>query len=167
MMMKKLLPLILFVIIALCVGARSPQHSVKVDEKALKRQAKVFEPTDSALILTEDDAVTAVRFFGYDKPHNASQESFFITNELSADTIYFVRFEIEYLSVAGTRLHKREETRETKIEPGETTRMLIPTWDATRTFYYFRTPPGRKQGLTPYKVRIHPVAITLTPGCEQ
>ncbi|MCM1319285.1 MAG: hypothetical protein NC217_02755 [Muribaculaceae bacterium] len=159
--MKKLILLTTTVIAALCITAAPRRIVTKVDEKAIKQRYEASVAIDSTRVYSGQEARRAVRFFGYDKPHNATQESLFVTNNLESDTIQGLSFNIIYKSMGGVELHTRTLPREVNILPGQTVRLQFPSWDATHTFYYFRTPPARKQGLTPYQVSIGPVTVTV------
>lgn len=141
--------------------------SVKVDKKALDEQAKIQtsqergEEESQCINLIGDKARMALRLYGYDKPHNAIKESVFASNLLSTDTIDSVQFEVDYFTLDDVKLHTRLVKLQVSIPPGESRRLLYPSWDATRTFYYFRTPPGRKVGLSPYKVSMTPHIISV------
>lgn len=136
--------------------------SLKVDPKAIQAQGAISRAvarTDSVLRLCGDSAVGAVRLYGYDKPFSATKESVFISSRLSADTIDSVRVRVEYRTMKGEGLHTRHLTLPCQVAPGASERILFPTWDATHTFYYHRTPPARKQGLTPYDVLLTPDTV--------
>ena len=141
--------------------------TVKVDKKALDEQVKVqlsANNTDDMqpdVDLTGEKAEMALRLYGYDKPHNASKESVFASNRLTSDTIDAVRFEVDYYTPDNVKLHTRTVQLQVVIPPGESRRLQYPSWDATRTFYYYRTPPRRKEGLSPYKVSMTPQLISV------
>lgn len=136
--------------------------SLKVDPKAMQAQAamsRAVARVDSVLRLCGDSAVGAVRLYGYDKPFSATKESVFISSRLSVGTIDSVCVRVEYRTMKGEGLHTRHVTLPCQVAPGVSERILFPTWDATHTFYYHRTPPVRKQGLTPYDVLLIPDTV--------
>lgn len=163
-----------WVLLLLCVsligggGAYARKLKLKIDKKALKEQAEIDKATlhqeDSiacSVTLEGKSAVEAVRIFGYDKPYSASKESVFVTSALAGDTITALTVQIDYLTIGNDNLHSRTLGLSCVIPPGKTSRLQFPSWDATHTFYYYRTPPARTPNLTPYKVRLTPVALTI------
>lgn len=157
---------------ALCLmtalGVLTPSMSgrritTKVDTKALQARYAAERQDSLAMcgrrVLTGDSAVMAVRLYGYDKPYSSTRESVFVSNELTADTIESLEVRVEYMTMRGESLHSRVVTMPCHTGPGRSERILFRTWDATHTFYFHRTPPGRKQGLTPYTVLLTPLAV--------
>lgn len=159
----KYIPIVVAALMAF--AAVLPLHSrkvvLKVDEKAIAAQKKLQKEALADSSLVGEAAHSAVRLFGYDKPHDAAKESVFVTNLLENDTIESVSFQVDYMSVGGESLHSRTVNQPCRIPPGQTMRLLYPSWDATHTFYYYRTPPKRKQGLTPYKIAVTVLKVGL------
>lgn len=153
--------------------ASARRITVKVDKKALDEQDKVLAAADSAnlqadtLTLEDDAARQAVRLYGYDKPHNASKESLFASNLLATDTITALQFEVQYFTLDDIKLHTRLVRLPVLIPPGESMRLHYTSWDATHTFYYYRTPPRRKENLNPYKVGVTVKRADLAPGMQR
>lgn len=153
------------IFLSMSVSAR--RQTLKVDERAIKtqqsllKQPEVSVECDSATILSGIEAESSVKFFGYDKPHDARQESLFVSNNLLNDTIRQITFRMYYFTTKGDPLHTREVTEEVEIAPGQTLRLQIATWDKTNTFYHFRTPPARKSGLTPYRVKMKALQVRV------
>lgn len=167
--LKYLCALCLTATVWLIAGQASARRiTVRVDKKAIDEQAKVLA-ADSAgvqadtLTLENDAALHAVRLYGYDKPHNATKESMFASNLLASDTITALQFEVRYLTLDNVKLHTRLVKLPVLIPPGESMRLLYKSWDATGTFYYYRTPPARKEGLNPYKVSVIVKRVVLAP----
>lgn len=87
---------------------------------------------------------------GYDKPINASRETFFITNRtdsvLSSLTIMFT-----YSDMTGRLLHKATHSIPCDIPPGETRSVSVPAWDRQHSFYYHKSAVPRRKS-TPFAV---------------
>lgn len=148
--------------VVVCYGKK--QVSLKVDTRAIEGQQSLLstgETCNNQRVLKGDSATSAVRFYGYDKPFSSNKESVFLASNLPEDTIIRVSAIIEYSTVNGKLLHKRPITFETELIPEESVRLLFDTWDVTHTFYFHRTPPSRKQNLTPYQVKILPLEVTV------
>lgn len=145
-------------------GSYARRLKLKVDDKAMSGQAEVASKTVADGVVMEGPEVSgALRLFGYDKPHNANKESVFVTSRLANDTVKSITVEIEYLtSPSETLLHTRTVVLPCVLPPGESRRLQFPSWDSTHTFYYYRTPPARTPNLTPYRVRLLPVSLTLS-----
>lgn len=149
--------------IALVPALSARKVTTKVDVKALK--ATRISEDETAMSgsrrtpLSGDSAKAAVRMYGYDKPFAATKESVFLENKSETDTVDSLRVRILYQSLNGDGLHTRDVTFRCNTAPGASERLYFSTWDATHTFYYYRTPPTRKQGLTPYKVSLLPLRV--------
>ncbi|MCM1005970.1 MAG: hypothetical protein NC402_06725 [Prevotella sp.] len=152
---KNRLIILLLAMLAL-VSTFARRQTLHINEKAMSAQKRVLgeASADSVFALSGDEAANAVRVFGYDKPHNATKESLFITNNLLSDTIISVTLTLKYSALNGAELHTRTIKESCLIAPGQTKRLQFASWDATRTFYYYRTPPRRKEGLSGYKVAV-------------
>lgn len=150
------------IVLAPAISAR--RITTKVDTKAMQAQgalARAAGEADTVRAVNADSLLRLIRLYGYDKPYDASRESVFISSSLSVDTVDSVRVRVQYMTMKGEGLHTRELTLPCRVPPGGSTRIIFPGWDATHTFYYHRTPPGRRQGLTPYTVLLTPLLLYL------
>lgn len=111
--------------------------------------------------ITSADTLSMVRCFGYDKPLSANKESLFLTSSLDSDTIAGVRLRLTYKTTAGQLLHERDVDVEQTVAPHATVRLQLKSWDATNTFYYYKTPPRKSENYTPYKVTVTPLRLWL------
>lgn len=102
---------------------------------------------------------------GYDKPLRSYGESFFVTNA-TRQRLSAVIFDIQYLDLQGRQLHNRRATVAADIPAGETRRVDISSWDKRQTFYYHLGPKPRTRGVTPFAVRITPVAFVVRRSAE-
>lgn len=149
------------------VSARKLKY--RVDEKAIKeaeRLRREYASADSVHKVYGDEAEACVRLFGYDKPHNARRESLFVTNESDSCEVTAMTIVVRYMSLGGDALHSRRLRQECNVMPGATSRIQFDSWDETRTFYYYRTPPQRKRGLTPYTVSVRVEEVELRDTCR-
>ena len=119
-----------------------------------------------------DIALVADAFFifpvcvsGYDKPLRSYGESFFVTNA-TRQRFSAVVFDIRYLDLQGRQLHNRRVAVAADIPAGETRRVDISSWDKRQTFYYHLGPKPRTRGVTPFAVRITPVAFVVRRSAE-
>ena len=102
---------------------------------------------------------------GYDKPLRSYGESFFVTNA-TRQRLSAVIFDIHYLDLQGRQLHNRRATVTADIPGGETRRVDISSWDKRQTFYYHLGPKPKTRGVTPFAVRITPVAFVVRRPAE-
>lgn len=155
----RVLFLLLLLFTATSAGAR--RIKLRLDTKAPTVKVEVPRPQVKPRTLSGDTAVQAVHMFGYDKPVSSTRESLFVRSQLTGDTITSVRLFIKYETPTGTPLSQREVDVPCLIAPGQTQRLQFTSWDATHTFYYYRTPPSRSGNASPYRVSLAPVSITL------
>lgn len=87
---------------------------------------------------------------GYDKPVNASKETFFVINRTSR-TITSLTITLSYVDMRGRQLHQATHTVECDIPPHQTRMTAVPSWDRQRSFHYHLSGKPRKQS-TPYDV---------------
>lgn len=101
-----------------------------------------------------------VSLSGYDKPLQATRETFCATNNTSRHIAALI-LEITYTDLAGRQIHRRRATVPADIPPGETRLVSFRSWDVNHTFFYRLGPRPRKSGVTPYDVsaRILKVAV--------
>lgn len=103
-------------------------------------------------VATPDASVISVN--GYDKPLRSRRETFFATNNSTAD-IERIAFSIRYFDSKQRLLHQTVHNVRAAIPAGETRQINIPSWDTQFNFYYLRSAiPQRAQQATPYDVRI-------------
>jgi hypothetical protein len=95
-------------------------------------------------------SVSSISISGYDKPVNASKETFLVVNHTDR-TITELTVTFTYSDMQGRQLHKATHTVSCDIAPRETKMTAVPSWDRQRSFYYFKSASPRKQA-TPYNV---------------
>lgn len=105
--------------------------------------------TDSASLA---DAKASIIFSGYDKRATSSSESLFAENN-SSRTLDGIRLELEYLSMDGRQLHRREVEVRQQIPASERRKLDFKSWDRQGAFYYHRSQAPRSSA-TPYKVNV-------------
>lgn len=114
--------------------------------------------SDSISFVTE--IKPAVRFYGFDKTITSNNESFFISNGLDRP-IRTMEVNITYTDMKGRQLHRRNVQIESYLEPGETKRYDIKSWDTQKSFYFHQSVKPKRQA-TPFSVKIE--LLSLTPG---
>ena len=103
----------------------------------------------------------AVRFYGFDKTATSSMESFFISNGLDKP-IRAMEAKITYTDMNGRQLHRQNVMIESCLEPGETKRHDIKSWDTQKSFYFYQSVKPKRQA-TPFSVKIELLSVTLDP----
>lgn len=133
---------LLLALMPFCVNAALPK---------LKRpKAAVTEAVMDTIPMPREDAV---RFSGYEKENRSTRETFFVTNNLGADSILTaIEVTFTYYTMQGKQLHQRTELIHCLIPPGETRALSIPTWDSNHAFHYHLSTPPRQRRSTPYRV---------------
>ena len=157
--MRKFRFLLLTVILAVSIGAignyaqaKKIKQAHKIETAKGKTAVGTLEKLRVISVETDSLLSDSVRFSGYDKPVNATQESFHITNTTGMN-IKKVGIRITYLDLQNRMMHVRDAEAECDVPDGETRLAAIPTWDRQRTFYYYLGPEPRRVA-TPYKVNI-------------
>lgn len=150
--------LLLLTLAAAVLTASGRRLKTRLDTKEV---AAAANPAANARALEGDSARQAVSLFGYDKPLSATRESLFVRSQLTADTVTAVVLEIKYRTPQGEALSRRRVEVPCLIPPMETRRLQFRSWDDTRTFYYYRTPPARTPAASPYTVQVLPLKINL------
>ena len=104
----------------------------------------------------------AVRFSGYEKENRSTRETFFVTNNLGADsTLTAIEVTFTYLTMDGRQLHQRTELIHCLIPSGETRALSIPTWDTNHSFHYYLSIPPRQRRSTPFRLTSTPLRLIL------
>ncbi len=96
------------------------------------------------------DRLHAIVLSGYDKPINATRETFFVTNSTDS-TLVALTVTLTYHDMTGRLLHKATHTINCHIPAGETRAVPVPTWDRQHSFYYHKAAAPRRRS-TPYSV---------------
>lgn len=144
-----------------------------VEAKKIKQVHKIEKPSknsgsaedeprrisahDSCSLVLKDSTkliifADSVKFAGYDKPANASRETFHVINS-SQGYIKKAGITINYLDLQDRMLHSRDVSVYCNTPAGETRLVSIPTWDVQHTFFYYLGPEPKRIA-TPYKVEI-------------
>lgn len=150
---------LLLISAALLLALPLAGRRVKLHHDLKGRETAIQAP--DGRFTTATDTLAAVRCFGYDKPLSANKESLFLTSPLDSDTIVAVQLRLTYKTPSGQLLHERDVDVVQTIAPRATVRLQFKSWDATNTFYYFKTPPRKAENYTPYKVTVTPLRIQL------
>lgn len=98
----------------------------------------------------EDVRLKALGLSGYDKPINATRETFFVSNRTDS-TIVSLTITLTYTDMSGRLLHKATHTVSCDIPAGETRSAWVPAWDRQHSFYYHKSTVPRRSS-TPYDV---------------
>lgn len=142
------------------------KHSVpKKTEKALadenaEERPRISLASDSIAFC--DSVRPAIRFYGFDKTINSTNESFFISNGLKGP-LTGMDVQITYYDMKGRQLHKRNVRIDTAIPAGETIRTDIKSWDSQKSFYFHKSAKPRRQA-TPFDVKIELLSVSLNEG---
>lgn len=156
--MKRLFWILLASIAIVCAADNTLRRHTRVD----------LAPDANADTITCDTVVATagqITVSGYDKPLRSYGESFFVTNA-TRQRLSAVILDIQYLDLQGRQLHNRRATVAADIPAGETRRVDISSWDKRQTFYYHLGPKPRTRGVTPFAVRITPVAFVVRRPAE-
>ena len=156
--MKRLFWIFLAAIAFVCAADNTLRRHTRVD----------IAPDADADTIACDTVVTTpgqITVSGYDKPLRSYGESFFVTNA-TRQRLSAVVLDIQYLDLQGRQLHNRRVTVAADIPAGETRRVDISSWDKRQTFYYHLGPKPRTRGVTPFAVRIAPVAFVVRRSAE-
>lgn len=156
--MKRLVWILLAAIAIVCTADNTLRRHTRVD---------LVPDADADTVASDTVVATAgqITVSGYDKPLRSYGESFFVTNA-TRRRFSAVVLDIQYLDLQGRQLHNRRVTVATDIPAGETRRVDISSWDKRRTFYYHLGPKPRTRGVTPFAVRIDPVAFVVRRPAE-
>lgn len=156
--MKRLFWILLASIAIVCAADNTLRRNTRVD----------IAPVAGADTIASDTVVATagqITVSGYDKPLRSYGESFFVTNA-TRQRLSAVILDIQYLDLQGRQLHNRRATVAADIPAGETRRVDISSWDKRQTFYYHLGPKPRTRGVTPFTVRITPVAFVIRRAAE-
>lgn len=126
----------------------------------LKRPKAVkVEAAMDTIDITRTDAV---RFSGYEKTNPSNRETFFVTNNLGADsTLTAIEVTLTYFTMDGKQLHQRTELIHCLIPSGQTRAIALPSWDANHAFHYYLSTPPRTRRSTPFRVTSSPTRLIL------
>lgn len=90
----------------------------------------------AAMIPADTVALDSLSVSAYDKPLRSLRETFFVTNNMSADTLTSLRLMLTYTAVAdSTMLHSRTVTVPCEIPPAQTRQLYLIAWDRQFTYY--------------------------------
>ncbi len=118
--------------------------------------------------IVDTDAIgRMVRISGYKKTLASRVETLMLTNLSATDTIHAIDIDMDYHTLDGTQLNRRDVTFTIDIPPGETRHVSTPAWDRQQLFYHADTPPKRPtQRATPFTTNLRPHRLLLTRGEE-
>lgn len=148
---------LIVILVAVCVSAASAeaQRTTRGQLKPSVVENKATHELYDTVAVATDSA--AISFSGYEKLLTSTKESFFVTNNTdSAITRLVVK--IEYLDMKRRHLDSRIATVNIDIDPGETRKLDICSWDRQKVFYYYRSRQPKVAQATPYRVRVTLVA---------
>ncbi len=145
----------------LCVSSAMANRQ-RTTRKKLKPAKQEQVCKADTLMCKSDDEIT---LSGFDKLLKSAKETFFATNNTNHD-ITGIEIEITYTDMSGRMLHKRKCFVETDIPSGETRHITISTWDAQRTFYYYRSSTQKHSNGTPFRVKCKVLRFTSTKRHE-
>lgn len=153
-------------IIGLCL-------SIAVDAAAASRRQSTsrghLKPVAETTATMTSDTVSAdtldITITGYDKPVNATKETFFVVNHTDL-TLTELTVTFTYSDMQGRQLHQVTHTVSCDIPPSGTRMLTVPTWDRQHTFRYHLSAPTRKQS-TPYRVSHRIERVIASPINER
>ena len=165
--MKRLVWIFLAAIAIVCAADNTLRRNTRVDIAPVAGADTIASDTVVATIASDTVVATAgqITVSGYDKPLRSYGESFFVTN-VTRQRLSAVILDIQYLDLQGRQLHNRRVAVAADIPAGETRRVDISSWDKRQTFYYHLGPKPRTRGVTPFTVRITPVAFVVRRSAE-
>lgn len=139
------------------IVAKKIKQTHKIDIENSRKSSASGKHTSGkikkALYVSTDTLLKdSIHFSGYDKPINATKESFLVINN-SRHNIKKVGIRLTYLDLNDRMLHSRETEAECDVPSGETRLLSIPTWDRLHTFFYYSGPEPHRVA-TPYKIAI-------------
>lgn len=148
-----------------CEAAKKKGYKLKIDKNSAEDKDEEMVKGSFMVASQCPDCnngyqLSQVIFSGYDKPHNSSVETFFITNNTDR-TLTGVNLYIDYRTPDGRQLHKRFYPLRCNIPPGETRQAQLKSWDAQRSFVYVKSQDSDKKPGTPFDIIFDPVAYYL------
>jgi len=149
--MRTITAILLCVVTALTLCAA--QRKQTTARRHLKTTAPAPAPAAINVAEVPDTIVpdsTDITIAGYDKPANASKETFFVVNNTDR-TITGLTVTLNYTDMQGRQLHQATHTIGCSIPPRQTRMTAIPSWDRQRSFHYHLGARPRRQS-TPYDV---------------
>lgn len=133
------------------------------------KEFEVVEATPQVAInrcdtLTDASQINEIaRLSDFKKATASRVESVLITNLSTTDTIHAIDVEIDYRTVKGKQLNKRNVTFKVIVPPGQTRHASVASWDRQQLFYHTSTPPTRKsQRTTAFKVTLNPYRLIVS-----
>lgn len=108
----------------------------------------IFSPSPESITLS-----------GYDKPLNSMKESMLVTNN-TEHSIITLRIEIVYMDLSGRELHSSIVDINTSIPGGRTRKVIFPSWDTQKSYYYHLGKKPRTNNVTPYSVKCNIIYYT-------
>lgn len=93
----------------------------------------------------------SVRLSGYDKPNAAVRETFFITNHTDRN-LMAVSITLTYSDMKGREMHEATHCVRADIPAGATRNVGVRSWDANRSYHYYRSAAPKRRASTPYRV---------------
>ena len=150
--MRAITTLLLCVATALAVCA-SPRKQTTA-RSGLKTAPTTSIPNTGSNSSTATDTIVpdtaCITIAGYDKPANATKETFFVVNNTDR-TITGLTITLNYTDMQGRQLHQATHTISCSIPPRQTRMTAVPSWDRQPSFHYHLGATPRKQS-TPYDV---------------
>lgn len=120
----------------------------------------------TAVVAADTVALDSLAVSAYDKPLRSLRETFFVTNNMEADTLTSIRLTLTYTSVTDSlMLHSRTVTVQCEIPPAQTRQLYMIAWDRQFTYYSENTrikPQSSKA--VPYSTQIELLGATVKKG---
>ncbi len=153
--MKPLVIIATLTVIAAALPSEAQRSTRQRLKSAPAAAATANAPYDT--IFTEADS-TAFAFSGYEKTLRSTRESFYVSNHTDS-VIDRITVEVTYLDMQGRMLDRRTADIDITIEPSETRKAELRSWDSQKVMYYYRSPKPRSSAqATPYKLKIRLVS---------
>lgn len=137
-------------VIAVTLTAMAASKRQSTSRGHVKAAVEAPAPTAEVAVDTLSATDPGISIVGYDKPANATRETFFIVNNTD-HTVTGITVTFTYTDMQGRRLHQATHTVECEVPPGDTRNAAVPSWDRQRSFHYHLSAKPRKAS-TPYNV---------------
>lgn len=162
--MRRTLFYLIIAVSALLISGVCEARKIKIKVKSSTTQiADTVSCEDIILDASngvEGRSLSDISFSGFDKPASSLKESFFVVNKTDCRLVG-LKLDIEYLTVDGRQLHKRQLDIDCDVPSGETRKIDVKSWDTQKSFRYYKSTEGRKS-VMPFKVLFTLVSCKLT-----
>lgn len=139
-------------LLLLAAGFAAGQRFIRPGKMQQERKAAVSAGVNPATWTEPDSGSILVR--GFAKPLHSNYETMYVTNQGSR-TLTALKLNLEYSDMAGRQLHRRSDTTNVTLEPGQTRRIELKSFDRQQTCCYEKSRSPRTRGpQTLFTVRV-------------